>query len=220
MSNRLFVGNLNWRTNAQTLGQLFEQKGEVNEAVIVSRGSRSLGYGFVTMKNEEGAKAAREAFNQYTLDERPIHVEYAKSTGPHPPGPRPQTNRPSRGGRGRGARRGFGRGRGRYNKFNRRPRVEHKPDDPVSATRIHVRNLPYSLTNGDFEKAFQNMGVKECIIIRDRFGRSSGYGFVECNDHAAQQKILEKPELEFSGRKAYLAAAYERPQQPQQKTQA
>lgn len=72
----IYVGNLAWATNDDSLRAAFEAYGEVTSArVVVDHASRrSKGFGFVEMPNEEEAKAAVEALNGSELDGRQIRA--------------------------------------------------------------------------------------------------------------------------------------------------
>jgi RNA recognition motif-containing protein len=106
MNNRLFVGNLSYRTTESQLIDAFTAHGVVVEAnVPLDRATgRPRGFAFVTMSTEEEAQAAIEAMNGATVDERELTVNIA----------RPREERPRRdfGGGGGGGRRGGGRDRG------------------------------------------------------------------------------------------------------------
>ncbi len=101
MSSRLYVGNLSYDTDTETLRQAFEANGEVTDAhVVIDRESgRSRGFGFVTMATPELARKAMEAMNGSILDGRPIRVNEAEE-------------RPRGGGGGFGGGRAFGGGGG------------------------------------------------------------------------------------------------------------
>lgn len=73
---RIFVGNLNYRTDDNGLRAAFEPFGEVTEAtVVVDRYSdRSRGFGFVEMPSNGEAEAAIQALNGKELDDRPLTV--------------------------------------------------------------------------------------------------------------------------------------------------
>ncbi|KAH7820101.1 putative RNA-binding region RNP-1 domain-containing protein [Monocercomonoides exilis] len=216
MSNRLFVGNLSFTTTAENLGKLFETAGEVLEAVIISRGSRSLGYGFVNMKDNATAVAAIDKLNNTNLDGRPIRIELSKSE-PRAPGTRPAgAPRGSLDRRGRGSRRigggMYGFGGPRRARAPRAPRAPRDPNAPASKTRVYVTSLPYKLTEEELAKVFEGYAVKEALIVRDRYGSSRGYGFVEFASHQDQEKALkEKSSFELSGRTVTLQAALEKP---------
>ena len=73
---RIFVGNLNYRTNDSGLRAAFEPYGDVTEAnVVVDRYTdRSRGFGFVDMPDSSQAEAAINALNGQEVDERKLTV--------------------------------------------------------------------------------------------------------------------------------------------------
>lgn len=102
MNKKLYVGGLSYKTEQQTLQDLFSQAGTVVSATIITdrMSGRSKGFGFVEMSTEEEAEKAISMFNDKELDGRNIKVNEA----------RPQKPMSDRGGFNRGSR-GFG-GRG------------------------------------------------------------------------------------------------------------
>jgi len=79
MAKKLYVGNLNYDTDENTLRELFQTHGEiVSLNVITDRHTgMSRGFGFVEMATEEAAKAAVEALNGKDVDGRQIRVNEA-----------------------------------------------------------------------------------------------------------------------------------------------
>lgn len=75
---KVFVGNLSFKTKREDLASEFGAAGKVVEANIISRGNRSLGYGFVEMESEEDAQKAITIMNKKPIDSREINVELAK----------------------------------------------------------------------------------------------------------------------------------------------
>jgi len=75
---KVFVGNLSFKTQESDLAKEFAVAGKVETANIISRGSRSLGYGFVEFATEEEAKKAVELLNKKQIDSREINVEVAR----------------------------------------------------------------------------------------------------------------------------------------------
>jgi RNA recognition motif-containing protein len=69
---------LAFRTTDQDLQAYFEGHGEIKSAVVITRGRRSLGYGFVEFVKREDAEAAVQALDQSTLGDRAVKVEIAK----------------------------------------------------------------------------------------------------------------------------------------------
>ncbi len=96
MSTKLYVGNLPYSANDQTLTDTFSQCGTVTSAkVIMDRDSgRSKGFAFVEMSSPEEAQESVNRFNGADLDGRAMKVSEAK----------PQEPRDNRGGGGGGYR--------------------------------------------------------------------------------------------------------------------
>ncbi len=79
MNKRLYVGNLEYSTTDEELGELFSSEGSVAYAkVIRSLDGRSKGFGFVEMGTEEEAAKAIEKYNQSSFKERTIVVSEAR----------------------------------------------------------------------------------------------------------------------------------------------
>ncbi|KAI8374217.1 uncharacterized protein BYT42DRAFT_395415 [Radiomyces spectabilis] len=76
--HKVFVGNLSFKTTEANLAKFFEASGKVLEANIIKRGSRSLGYGFVSFQTEEETQKASKELNKKELDGREINVEAAR----------------------------------------------------------------------------------------------------------------------------------------------
>jgi len=105
VKTKVFVGNLSFKTQEAELAREFGVAGNVTSANIITRGPRSLGYGFVEFDSEEEAKKAVTLLNKKEIDGRPINVEIAK---PREEGEeKPKAERPARRGRGRGRGRVF-----------------------------------------------------------------------------------------------------------------
>jgi len=75
---KVFVGNLSFQTKEAELAAEFGAAGKVISANIITRGPRSLGYGFVEMDSEEDADNAVQVMNKKEINGRPINVEIAK----------------------------------------------------------------------------------------------------------------------------------------------
>jgi len=75
---KVFVGNLSFKTKEAQLAAEFSPAGKVISANIITRGPRSLGYGFVELDSEEDAQNAVTVMNKKEIDGRAINVEIAK----------------------------------------------------------------------------------------------------------------------------------------------
>jgi RNA recognition motif-containing protein len=89
MGKKLFVGNLNFKTNDDDLRTLFSQSGTCESAtVMMDRATgRSRGFGFVEMSSDEEAQKAIQQFNGYDFQGRNLNVNEARERTPG--GPRP-----------------------------------------------------------------------------------------------------------------------------------
>ncbi len=89
MSSRLYVGNLSYQTTEQDLRDLFSGAGEVTSVtVIMDRAAgRSKGFGFVEMASEDFANRAIELFNEHSLHNRKLRVDFAR---PRESAPKPE----------------------------------------------------------------------------------------------------------------------------------
>lgn len=101
MGNKIYVGNLPYSVNDESLSNHFSSFGTVQSARVITdrETGRSKGFGFVEMGSDDEAASAIEQLNGQELDGRRITVSEA----------RPQAPRENRGGGNRG-----GGGRNRY----------------------------------------------------------------------------------------------------------
>jgi RNA recognition motif-containing protein len=74
MTNKLYVGNLNYRTTEEQLKEVFEKYGEVSSVKVIE----GRGFGFVEMSTSESAQEAINSLNGYELDGRKIIVDKAR----------------------------------------------------------------------------------------------------------------------------------------------
>jgi RNA recognition motif-containing protein len=106
---KIYVGNMSFKTTEDTLRDLFGAHGTVDEVAVVNdrETGRPRGFAFVTMSNDDEARAAIEAINGQEFEGRTLNVNEA----------RPKTEgggggRGGFGGGGGGGRGGFGGGGG------------------------------------------------------------------------------------------------------------
>lgn len=96
MAKKLYVGNLSYGTDEQSLKEQFSQAGTVESATVITdkMTGRSKGFGFVEMSTEDEAQKAIEMFNGKDIDGRNLTVNEAR-----PMEARPRTGGFNRGGR-------------------------------------------------------------------------------------------------------------------------
>jgi len=246
---KVFVGNLSFTTKENELAKEFEVAGKVISANIITRGPRSLGYGFVEMENEADANNAVKLLDKKEIDGRPINVEVAKLRDETAPAQGQGQDANAQGGatrggasRGRGPRRGRGglraqgqdgqgqqgqqqggqqrqqggqqgqqdqqgasRGARRGNSTRgqstrgtgapraaRPPRPEGEETRTPSTTTLFVANLPFALEDEGFSKVLKDasLAYKTAHVVKKKTGKSKGFGFIEFDTEADQQKAL------------------------------
>ncbi|KAH9059000.1 hypothetical protein EDB87DRAFT_1624856 [Lactarius vividus] len=81
MSAKIYVGNLSWNTNDDTLRQAFASYGNIVDSIVMRdrETQRSRGFGFVTYSNQAEADLAIERMNDTELDGRRIRVNIANA---------------------------------------------------------------------------------------------------------------------------------------------
>ena len=77
---KLFVGNLTFDMDQETLAELFSAHGEVSSANIVTdrETGRSRGFGFVEMPNKKEAIASIDALSEVEVNGRALTVNEAR----------------------------------------------------------------------------------------------------------------------------------------------
>ena len=87
MSKKIYVGNMNYKTDEPTLRREFEAFGEVVSASVITDRytGQSKGFGFVEMDSDESANQAISLFDGKELDGRTIKVNEAKPMEDRPP---------------------------------------------------------------------------------------------------------------------------------------
>ncbi|HOS88719.1 MAG TPA: RNA-binding protein [bacterium] len=77
---KLYVGNLPYSVNDDSLRELFSSYGNVLSASIIfdRMSGRSKGFGFVELEDDSGAKKAISEMNEKEIDGRKIVVSIAR----------------------------------------------------------------------------------------------------------------------------------------------
>ncbi|CAJ0755517.1 725_t:CDS:2 [Entrophospora sp. SA101] len=179
--HKVFVGNLSFQTSEQQLADFFGKTGKVLKANIISRGNRSLGYGFVALETKEDANKVVDELNRQELDGRQINVEMAK----------PKSENASGNNSGKSYYNSYRGGRAAVTSEDapalngtRKPRGSGYPsrNTEPSKTDVFVANLPFSVTDESLKEIFNAYDVKTAVTSEDapalngtRKPRGSGY---------------------------------------------
>jgi len=77
---KLYVGNLPFKMDLETLKKHFSEFGEIEDATIIVNKftGRSKGFGFVSFKDEESAKKAMQEMNGKEVEGRKLIVNEAR----------------------------------------------------------------------------------------------------------------------------------------------
>lgn len=84
MAKKLYVGNLSYDTDNDSLKAAFSKVGPVASANVITDkfSGRSRGFGFVEMENDEDVDKAISTWDGKDLDGRTIKVNEAKPLSP------------------------------------------------------------------------------------------------------------------------------------------
>ncbi|NLL28592.1 MAG: RNA-binding protein [Bacteroidales bacterium] len=76
----IYVGNLNYKVNAERLKTVFLEYGEVESAIVITDKftGRSKGFGFVTMVSDSDAQRAIDELNGKEFEGRQMVVNQAR----------------------------------------------------------------------------------------------------------------------------------------------
>ena len=90
---KLYVGNLPWSIDDNTLKELFTSYGDIEEAVLIKDkfSGRSKGFGFITFKDDAAAQKAIAEMHEKEVEGRPLTVSEAKPMVPRDNAPRAES---------------------------------------------------------------------------------------------------------------------------------
>ncbi|KAF9277968.1 hypothetical protein BGZ68_008888, partial [Mortierella alpina] len=174
------------------------------KANIITRGARSLGYGFVAYETLAQAEQAAANYNKTELGGREINVESEGEEGTTEDASAASPTTPAAANgeakEGSGRRKGRGRRSGRKNAGGEGSGAEGastpsapRPVGPPSKTTVNVANLPFALEDEGLKEIFSEFKLASAHVVRHRAsGRSKGFGFVDLVDEDEQLKVLEK----------------------------
>jgi len=242
--HKVFAGNLSFKTTDEELKDFFSAAGAVTKVNIITRGTRSLGYGFVAFATADECQAAVDKCHKKELGGREINVEIAKpkseldaakkekASARKSDTPR-KRKKPARKPKAEGeaAKEGDDAEKPAGEKKKRKPKKKapRDPDAPKpeprprraptgdpSKTTVFVANLPFALNDEGLAAVFAGFNIKTAkVVTRRGTGRSKGFGFVELEDEAEQQKLLAAPIFTSEGRElnVKIALSDEKPEE-------
>lgn len=81
---KLFVGNLSWNTDDQSLREAFESFGEIASARVITdrETGRSRGFGFVEFVDSSAGEEAQQNMDGKEIDGREVKVNEARERAP------------------------------------------------------------------------------------------------------------------------------------------
>jgi RNA recognition motif-containing protein len=171
---KLYVGNLSFNTNKDSLFDTFGKFGTVTDAFVAMDrdAGRSKGFGFVTFEDPQSASAAKDGANGLEIDGRTIRVDFAgeKPAGGDRTAPRP----------------GYGGGGGGYGASSGGQQRRGNP-----ACTLTINNLPYNVSWQTLKDHFRSAGnVRRADVNTGSDGRSSGSGVVEYSSPDEAQNAI------------------------------
>ncbi|KAF7350442.1 RNA-binding domain-containing protein [Mycena venus] len=81
MSSKLYIGNLSYNTNDDSLRNCFASFGNITDSIVMKdrETGRSRGFGFVTYNTDDEAQQAIDRMNDQDLDGRRVRVNLANA---------------------------------------------------------------------------------------------------------------------------------------------
>merc|ERR1740125_47235 len=146
----VFVGNLAFSTSEQAIKDFFAPVAAAESVVLVKRGTRPLGFGFVEFATAADAEKAVAEKNATTLDEREIVCEVARERPEGEPKPRKKKGKKPKAEGAEGAEGEDADGEAKPKTKKRKPRRRKAPEPQPrvdAATGLFVANLPFSVND-------------------------------------------------------------------------
>jgi len=231
--HKVFAGNLSFKTTDDELKDFFSPAGAVTKVNIITRGTRSLGYGFVAFATPDECQAAVDKCHKQELGGREINVEIAKPKSEldaakkeKKKSDKPRKRKPKKAKEDGDAKKEDGdaaKGGDGEKKKKRKPKKKapRDPDAPKpepkprraptgdpSKTTVFVANLPFAIDDEGLAAVFAGFTLKSAkVVTRRGTGRSKGFGFVELESESEQQRLLAAPVFTSEGRELNIKIA-------------
>lgn len=179
----LFLKNLPWSANEDSLTEFFGKYGEVSNVKIVKdrNTGKPRGIGFVEFSSVDEAKAAMEDADNIELDGRQITINYSNDKDA------------SRGPRQEGG--------------QREKRSDENTNDGEGTT-VFVGNLGFKTTEDTIREFFDGCGeITSIRIAKGDDGRSKGFCHVDFESNESVKKAMSKNGEDLDGRQVRVDAS-------------
>lgn len=168
-AHTLYVTNLNFTTQEDTLKQVFSAAGPVRSVKIPTKMRNnqrlSLGFGFVEFERRSSVTRALDQLQGVKVDEHALVLKIASSSSSSSA----QSYKKSK---------------------NHRVKTDTVPPENTS-TKLIVRNIPFEATDREIKDLFKNFTqVKRVRIPRKFNGSHRGFGFIEFMTHQEAANAL------------------------------
>jgi RNA recognition motif-containing protein len=191
--DRLHFGNLPKDFSTQDLEAKCAVYGECSNVEVLSRRNHSFGY--ATFESPAVAQKALEGLDASDIGGDEIKVVFARQKDERRK-PKQDKKRQPR------------------NRTAKTPAVQRDDDAPAKEvpTQLFIRNLSWDTTDETLQAFFQPFGeLEEVSVIKNRTGRSRGFGFVSFKSEESCKNALEKGQgSTIDDREITLAPAKER----------
>jgi len=208
--NKVFVGNLAFRTNFKSLKEAFSKVGTVERVNVVSKDGKRLGFGFVQFSSEEEATKAIKEMNDTELDGRTIKFEQSVSTK------RPRRKNVKRAPKKENLAAKDNTKKSKQTSTKGKPAKSEEPkkdakprrvriplsEREVSDDTVYVSNLSEETSEEAVKKLFADYDVSEVIIHYAWRGKNNPklrFAFVTVDPKKQQKAVDDINEKEFEG---------------------
>lgn len=186
--SELFVRNLPWKADEQSISEFFSKYGKVEAVKILydKFTGKAKGIGFVNFESREDAENVIKNGDDLEIDGRKVEVNFSNQ----------RKERPQFGDRdGRGERRGDDRRDNRDG--DRRERREPNPETKT----VFVGNLSFKTDEGSIREFFDGCGnIDDIRVAMGHDGKSKGFAHLEFDSVESASKAMRKNGENLDGR--------------------
>ncbi len=81
-TNKLYVGNLNYKATSEDVKNIFAKHGNVVSVKLIEKDGLKKGFGFVEFENASEASTAKDALADQDFMNRKLKIDFAKPPKP------------------------------------------------------------------------------------------------------------------------------------------